>query len=48
MNFGEHGEVLYDMVKDPHQYTNVIDDPKDAETAKYAGEQLMLRLKEAR
>ena len=27
MKYGEKGEELYDMVKDPDQYTNVVDDP---------------------
>jgi iduronate 2-sulfatase len=50
MNFGDNGEVLevlYDMVKDPHQYTNVIDDPKYAEIVRTARLQLENRLKEA-
>ena len=48
MNFGDNGEVLYDMVKDPHQYTNVIDDPKDTEIARTARLQLEKRLEEAK
>jgi iduronate 2-sulfatase len=48
MNFGDNGEVLYDMVKDPHQYTNVIDDPKYAEIARTARIQLENRLEEAK
>jgi iduronate 2-sulfatase len=48
MNFGDNGEVLYDMVKDPHQYTNVIDDPKYAEIARTARLQLYNRLEEAK
>ena len=31
MRYGDQGEELYDMVKDPHQYTNVVDDPAYAE-----------------
>ncbi len=27
MNYGNQAEELYDMVKDPHQYTNVVADP---------------------
>ena len=27
MNYGEKGEELYDMIKDPHQYTNVVNNP---------------------
>jgi hypothetical protein len=26
MKYGEKGEELYDMVKDPNQYTNVVGD----------------------
>ena len=48
MNFGDNGEVLYDMVKDPHQYTNVIDDPKYTEIARTARLQLEKRLEEAK
>jgi iduronate 2-sulfatase len=48
MNFGDNEEVLYDMVKDPHQYTNVIDDPKYAEIARTARLRLENRLKEAK
>ena len=48
MNFGEHGEILYDMVKDPHQYNNVIDDPKYTEIARTARLQLENRLEEAK
>jgi iduronate 2-sulfatase len=48
MNFGEHGEVLYDMVKDPHQYTNVINDPEYAGAVRTARLQLENRLKEAK
>jgi iduronate 2-sulfatase len=31
MNYGEKGEELYDMIKDPHEYTNVIDNPEYTE-----------------
>jgi iduronate 2-sulfatase len=47
MNYGEQGEILYDMVKDPQQYTNVIKDRKYAETIKTARKQLALRKKQA-
>ena len=40
------GEVLYDMVKDPHQYTNLIDDPDYAENVRKAREQLSQRLQQ--
>jgi hypothetical protein len=48
MNFGDNREVLYDMVKDPHQYTNVIDDPEYTEIARTARLQLENRLEEAK
>ena len=44
MNYGAKGEVFYDMVKDPEQYTNVIDNPDYAETISKAREQLKQRL----
>ena len=47
MNYGEQGEILYDMVKDPQQYTNVIKDREYAETIKTARKQLALRKKQA-
>jgi iduronate 2-sulfatase len=47
MNYGKHGEVLYDMSKDPHQYTNVINDPEYAEIVRTARIQLYNRLEEA-
>jgi len=46
MNYGAKGEVFYDMVKDPEQYTNVIDNPDYAETINKAREQLSQRLQE--
>ena len=48
MNYGEHGEVLYDMSKDPNQYSNVIDNPEYAEIVRTARLQLYNRLEEAR
>ena len=48
MNYGEHGEVLYDMSKDPHQYTNVINDPEYAEIVRTARLQLYNRLEESK
>ena len=44
MNYGDKGEVLYDMVKDPEQYTNVINNPNYAEIIKKARLDLMNRL----
>ena len=48
MNYGEHGEVLYDMNKDPHQYTNLVNDPKYAVIVRTARLQLEDRLKEVK
>jgi len=36
MNYGKGGEELYDMIKDPHQYTNVVNAPAYAATLKEA------------
>ena len=36
MNYGDKGEELYDMTKDPHQYKNVVDDPVYAALLKQA------------
>jgi len=46
MNYGDQGEVLYDMVKDPGQYSNLIDNPDYTETIKKAREQLSQRLQQ--
>ena len=48
ISYGDQGEVLYDMSKDPSQYTNVMNDPKYTKTIEVARKQLALRLKEAR
>ena len=48
MNYGGHGEVLYDMSKDPNQYSNVIDNPEYAEIVRTARLQLENRLEEAK
>jgi iduronate 2-sulfatase len=36
MTYGDQGEELYDMLKDPHQYTNVVSDPAYADLLKEA------------
>jgi iduronate 2-sulfatase len=46
MNYGDQGEVFYDMVKDPGQYTNLIDNPDYAENVRKAREQLSQRLQQ--
>ena len=48
MNYGEHGEVLYDMTKDPHQYTNLVNDPEYAVIVRTARLQLEDRLEEVK
>ena len=46
MNYGNTERCFYDMVKDPGQYTNLIDDPDYAENARKAREQLSQRLQQ--
>ena len=46
MNYGDQGEILYDMVKDPEQYTNLIDNPDYLETVRKARKRLRLRLQQ--
>ena len=46
MNYGKKGEILYDMVKDPDQYTNLIDNPDYAKNVRKAREQLSQRLQQ--
>jgi len=48
MNYGQQGEELYDMVKDPHQYTNVANDPAYAATLKEAKAKFKGRMATAR
>jgi len=31
VNYAKKGEEFYDMIKDPHQYTNLVDNPEYAE-----------------
>ncbi len=47
MNYGEGGEELYDMVQDPHQYTNLAGDPAHADLLEKARAIYQGRLKEA-
>jgi iduronate 2-sulfatase len=46
MNYGDQGEILYDMVKDPKQHTNLIDNPDCLETVRKARKRLRLRLQQ--
>jgi len=48
MKYGEKGEELYDMVKDPHQYTNLVDDPAYAELLEEARRKFKARMAAAR
>ena len=46
MNYGNQGEVFYNMAKDPHQYSNLIDEPDYVETILKARNQLSKRLQQ--
>jgi hypothetical protein len=46
MNYGNQGEVFYNMAKDPHQYSNLIDEPDYVETILKARKQLSKRLQQ--
>ena len=46
MNYGKKGEILYDMVKDPEQYTNLIDNTDYAENVRKARRRLRQRLQQ--
>ena len=48
MNYGNKGEELYDMIKDPPQYTNVVSDPKYASVLKKARAHFKTRMKAAK
>lgn len=48
MKYGEKGEELYDMVKDPHQYTNVLNDRAYADVLKEARATFQKRMADAR
>ncbi len=48
MNYGEKGEELYDMIKDPHQYKNVANDPDYAGKLKQARAEFKARMAAAR
>jgi hypothetical protein len=47
MNYGEKGEELYDMIKDPHQYTNLINNPEYAEILDNARAKFRQRMADA-
>ena len=48
MKYGDKGEELYDMTKDPGQYTNVVSDPKYATVLEEARAQFKARMAVAR
>ena len=48
MKYGEKGEELYDMVKDPHQYSNVVNDPAYAAMLDEARAKFKVRMAGAR
>ena len=48
MNYAGKGEELYDMIKDPDQYTNVVSDPKYADILMQARAQYKVRMAAAR
>jgi arylsulfatase A-like enzyme len=48
MKYGDKGEELYDMVKDPHQYTNVVSDPRYSAVLEQARAQFRARMAAAR
>ena len=48
MNYGNKGEELYDMIKDPPQYTNVVSDPKYASVLKKARAHFKARMTAAK
>ena len=48
MKYGDKDEELYDMVKDPDQYTNVVSDPEFAAVLEQARTQFKTRMAAAR
>ena len=47
MNYGDEGEELYDMTKDPHQYTNAVTDAEYAPLLKKARAAFQARIEKA-
>ena len=47
MNYAGKGEELYDMMKDPHQYTNLVNDPAYADLLKEARTKFEKRIADA-
>ena len=48
MNYGEKGEELYDMIKDPHQYTNLVSSKDYASVLKAARAKFKTRMAAAK
>ena len=48
MNYGGKSEELYDMIKDPGQYTNVVSDSKYAAVLTQTRAQFKARMAAAR
>ncbi len=48
MKYDKGGEELYDMIKDPHRYTNLVKDPKYAEILNEARENFKARMAAAK
>jgi len=48
MKYDDKGEELYDMIKDPHQYTNLVDNPEYAEMLEDARTQFQQRMADAK
>lgn len=48
MKYGKKDEELYDMVKDPHQYTNLVNEPDYTDVLEEAREKFQKRVNAAR
>lgn len=48
IKYGENGEEFYDMTKDPHQYTNLVNDPDYTNVLKDARKKFLKRINAAR
>ena len=48
MNYGGKGEELYDMIKDPHQYTNLVSSKDYASVLKAARAKFKTRMAAAK
>ncbi|MCP4166818.1 MAG: hypothetical protein GY759_13125 [Chloroflexi bacterium] len=48
MKYNKGGEELYDMINDPHQFTNLVKDPKYADVLNEAREKYKARMAAAK